>query len=91
MENCQVKVLLTGGSEDDYKMLHYLLVMIKRKTHRLHWSKSIDHTLTEIDCQQFDILFVHETIGDGTWFLLIDKIRKADCRAPLIVISRDCD
>ncbi len=91
MENCQVKVLMTGGSEDDYKMLHYLLVMIKRKTHRLHWSKSIDHTLTEIDCQQFDIIFIHETIGDGTWFLLIDKIRKADCRAPLIVISRDWD
>ncbi len=83
----KVRVLLIGGTQNDFSLARSLLCEIDETHYDLDWITSFDDGLDSVKRAEHDVLLVDADLGEHTGIEFIGQAQAVGCQAPIIVLS----
>jgi DNA-binding response OmpR family regulator len=87
MDTHPITVLLVEDDEDDYIILHDLLLGIEAGKFRLDWATTYDAAIEQMARNQHDVFLVDYVLGERNGVELLNEARKKGCSAPIILLT----
>ncbi len=87
MAGDQVRVLMVGGTQNDFNLVRALLCQIDDTNYDLDWVTSFSDGLDAIKREEHDVLLVDNDLGQHSGVEFIGQAHDVGCQAPIIVLS----
>jgi signal transduction histidine kinase/HPt (histidine-containing phosphotransfer) domain-containing protein len=91
MTEATTRILLVEDDEDDYVLTRDLLAQIPGGTYTLDWVTTFDAGLAAVGARQHDIYLFDYRLGADSGLDLLNALRSAGCRAPIILLTGEGD
>jgi two-component system sensor histidine kinase/response regulator len=87
MADDQVRVLMVGGTQNDFNLARALLYEIDETRYDLDWVGSFADGLDAVKREEHDILLVDSDLDEHSGIDLVSTAQEMGCQTPIIVLS----